>query len=201
MKIFVWDTETTGFARKDDPLDKQPHIVQFGGILVDMDPATGEYTEIQRINELVKPPIPIPFGASQVHGIYDKDVVDEVPVGEKMDIFLKVLNDADYSCGHNIEYDEWVLNSELLRLGRKWDYNPNNVVDTMKESVDFCQLPGRGFGYKFPKLNELYKKIHGEWFSGAHDAMVDVEATLKCLAHLVSKGVIKLEQAQVLKLF
>ena len=71
----------------------------------------------------------------------------------------------------------------------------------MKESVDFCQLPGRGFGYKFPKLNELYKKIHGEWFSGAHDAMVDVEATLKCLAHLVSKGVIKLEQAQVLKLF
>ena len=57
----------------------------------------------------------------------------------------------------------------------------------MKQSVDFCQLPGRGFGFKYPKLNELYKKIHGEHFSGAHDAMIDVEATLKCLSHLVKK--------------
>jgi len=34
MKIFVFDTETTGFINKKDPnLDNQPQVIQFAGIL------------------------------------------------------------------------------------------------------------------------------------------------------------------------
>jgi hypothetical protein len=34
MKIFVYDTETTGFiSKKETNLDLQPKIVQFAGIL------------------------------------------------------------------------------------------------------------------------------------------------------------------------
>jgi DNA polymerase III epsilon subunit-like protein len=34
MKIFVFDTETTGFIdKKESDLKKQPHIIQFAGIL------------------------------------------------------------------------------------------------------------------------------------------------------------------------
>jgi len=102
-----------------------------------------------------------------------------------MDIFIKHLNEAHIVLGHNIEYDESVMNYELLRLGRKGDYQPQNTICTMKDTVDFCKLPGRGIGYKYPKLNELYKKLFGEHFEGAHDAMVDVEATLRAFVELV----------------
>ena len=143
---------------RDRPLEEQPHIVQFAGILVDIQP-DGTYVEVSRINELVKCPVPIPFGASQVHGIYDKDIQDKSPISEQIDTFLRYLNDADIVSGHNIQYDETVINYELERLGRSGDYQPRKVVCTMKDTVDFCRIPGRGIGYKYPKLNELYKKL------------------------------------------
>lgn len=200
MKVFIFDTETTGFTQRDRPLEEQPHIVQFAGIMIDIQP-DGTYQEIDRVNELVKPPVSIPFGASQVHGIYDKDVVDELPISQKVDVFLRYLNGAHIVLGHNIEYDETVINYELERLGRKGDYQPQNIICTMKDTVDFCQIPGRGIGYKYPKLNELYKKLFGEHFEGAHDAMVDVEATLKAFAELVKRGELRLQTSEVMRLF
>ncbi len=163
MQIFVFDTETTGFVERDGPLEIQPYIVQFSGILLEL----GDdkvLTEVDRIDQFVKPPISIPFGASQVHGIYDADVADKPMLSECIDRFLSYLNGADFVIGHNIEYDENVLNYELIRLHRKGDYNPKKTLCTMKETVDFCAFPGRGVGYKFPKLNELHKKLFGDFF-------------------------------------
>lgn len=159
MKIFVFDTETTGFVEREGPLEVQPYIVQFSGILLEVDSVNKTLQEIDRIDNLVKPPISIPFSASQVHGIYDKDVAEKPSISEQMDIFLQYLNSADIIIGHNIEYDEMVVNYELERLGRKGDYHPQKTLCTMKRTVDFCAIPGRGVGYKFPKLNELYKKL------------------------------------------
>ena len=99
-----------------------------------------------------------------MHGIYDKDVVDKQPIADQIDHFLRYLNGADIVCGHNIEYDETVINYELERLRRKGDYQPQKVVCTMKDTVEFCKLPGRGIGYKYPKLNELYKVLFSEHF-------------------------------------
>lgn len=201
MKIFVFDTETTGFVERDGPLEVQPHIVQFSGILLEVDEDSLQLTETDRIDQYIKPPISIPFSASQVHGIYDKDVQDKPEIREKMDTFLTYLNGADVVIGHNIEYDESVICYELERLGRKGDYNPRNVICTMKETVNFCAIPGRGVGYKFPKLNELYKKLFGEFFEGAHSAIYDVEATVRVLQELLHKEVIILKTSSVLRLF
>jgi hypothetical protein len=71
----------------------------------------------------------------------------------------------------------------------------------MKGSTEFCKLQGRGFGYKAPRLNELYKHLFGNWFEGAHNAMIDVEATARCLGELVKLGVIELEENSLLRLF
>lgn len=73
MRITVFDTETTGFPVKEGRLDQQPYIVQFAAITGELS-SDGSYTETSRENILIKPAIPIPFGASQVHGIYDRDV-------------------------------------------------------------------------------------------------------------------------------
>lgn len=71
----------------------------------------------------------------------------------------------------------------------------------MKDTVDFCKIPGRGVGYKYPKLNELYKILFGDHFDGAHDAMVDVEATLRAFARLVELGEIQLQTSELMRLF
>lgn len=200
MKAFVFDTETTGFSVRGGSLAEQPYIVQFAGILGEISKENG-FVEIDRVNYLVKPRISIPFGASQVHGIYDRDVENAPYIEAIATDILKHLNTADVVVGHNVEYDEQVIRDELARIGRVGEYQPMKSICTMRSSTDFCKLSGRGFSYKAPKLSELHRHLFGEWFEGAHDAMVDVEATAKSFSELVKQGVIELQESSIMRLF
>ena len=62
----------------------------------------------------------------------------------------------------------------------------------MQKSTNFCAIPSNGnyAGYKWTKLEELYQKLFGTTFSGAHDAMSDVEATRKCYLELKKRGIL-----------
>jgi len=115
MKVFVFDTETTGFPVRGGTSDQQPYIVQFAGILGNVDQVNG-FSEIERINIMVKPRISIPFSASQIHGIYDRDVENAPYIEEVMDQILRFLNTADAVVGHNVEFDEEVVRLELERI-------------------------------------------------------------------------------------
>ncbi|MBW7954401.1 3'-5' exonuclease [Candidatus Gracilibacteria bacterium] len=202
MKIFVFDTETTGFInKKDTSLDVQPHIVQFAGIYGELN--NGKWTEIKRINQFINPKIPIPYDASLVHHIYDIDVKNSPIIKDFIKQFLEIINLVDVVVGHNIEYDEDILKIELKRLGLEFLYKPKQVFCTMKTTVDFCALKGNGERFKYPKLGELYKKLFGEYFIGAHDAIVDVEATLKVFLELYNKKIINIEskKQEILSLF
>lgn len=144
MKAFVFDTETTGFPVRGGTPDEQPYIVQFAGILGDISKEHG-FVEISRIDQFVKPAISIPFASSQVHGIYDRDVIDSPPIVEVIDSFLKYLNTSDLIVGHNVEFDEEIIRGELNRLRRSGDYQPMKTACTMRSSTDYCKLQGRGF--------------------------------------------------------
>lgn len=198
MKIFVFDTETTGFIDKKNPdLDAQPYIIQFAGIMWEL--VDGKWTELERVNELVKPPILIPYASSQVHHLYDIDVADKKDFATQAESFLRYINEADAIVGHNIEYDESMFRLEMKRLDGEYLYKPRQSVCTMYGSRDFCKLPKKMLGspwFKLPKLWELYKTLFDEYFVWAHDAMVDVEATVKCFVELVKKEVIVLEKKE-----
>jgi DNA polymerase III subunit epsilon len=125
--------------------------VQFAGILGDISKTLG-FVEIERINVLVRPRISIPFGASQVHGIYDRDVENAPYIEAVWPQIMHFLNTTDVVVGHNIEYDEQVIRDELARLGRPGDYQPMKSICTMKSSTDYCKLQGRGFAFKSPRL-------------------------------------------------
>ncbi len=200
MKICVWDTETTGFSIKEWKLEQQPYIIQFAAIVFDYS-EDASITEIERHNILIKPRVSIPFGASQVNGIYDKDVVDVPYIEEYIDTIMKVLNGVDIVVGHNISYDEEILWYELARLGRTGEYTPTQSICTMRLSTDYCKLPGRGFAWKSPKLSELHRFLFDEYFDGAHNALVDVEATGRSFFELVKRGVIKVETKNLMRLF
>lgn len=140
MKIFVFDTETTGFINKKDPrLEAQPKIVQFAGIFGEIRD-DGHFEEEKRCDILINPETPIPYAASQVHHIYDLDVQDAPVIADVMDEMLSYINDADMIIGHNIEYDEDMVKVELRRLEAEYKYQPKQVYCTMKTTVDFCAI-------------------------------------------------------------
>ena len=202
MKILVFDTETTWFIDKKNPdLNAQPYIIQFAWIFWEI--KNWEFNEISRINQFIKPKIAIPYASSQVHHIYDIDVKNAPSIEEYIDEFINIINKADVVIWHNIEYDEEMIKLELKRLHKEHDYKPKQILCTMKNTVDYCALPWNWDRYKYPKLWELYKKLFWEYFVWAHDAIVDVEATLKSFMELYKNKIIKLEEKkhQVLSLF
>ena len=58
----------------------------------------------------------------------------------------------------------------------------------MKESTDFCALPGN-YGYKYPNLTELHRKLFQKAFADAHDALADVRACKAAYYELRARGV------------
>jgi len=202
VKILVFDTETTGFInKKESDLAKQPYIIQFAGILGELE--NGKYREIERKNIFIKPPISIPYGASQVHHIYDIDVKNASFIEDVIEDIIWNINWPDIIIWHNIEYDEDMIKLELKRLNMEYKYKPKQKVCTMKSTVDFCKIEWNWNRFKYPKLWELHKILFWEYFIWAHDAMVDVEATLRCFVELLNKKIIKIEKSkdEVMSLF
>ena len=64
----------------------------------------------------------------------------------------------------------------------------------MQRSTNFCAIPNPNSyygGYKWPKLEELYRKLFGRMFDNAHDALADVVATKECFFALKQRGIVK----------
>jgi len=202
MKIFVFDTETTWFInKKESDLNAQPRIVQFAWILWEL--KDGKFKEEKRINLLVNPKMSIPYASSQVHHIYDIDVKNAPFIEDIIEDIIENINFPDIIIWHNIEYDIDVLKIELKRLEMEYKYKPKQVFCTMKTTVDFCSIQWNWERFKYPKLWELHKKLFWEYFIWAHDAITDVEATLRCFLELNKLWVIKVEdnKQEIMSLF
>jgi len=95
---------------------------------------------------------------------------------------LKVFSSSVKSCGlmvaHNYSYDYNIMGSELLRNDLENSLKDKEHICTMKASTEFCKIPGP-YGYKWPKLEELYHKLFNEAFN-AHNAFDDLKATARC---------------------
>jgi len=92
--------------------------------------------------------------------------------------------------GHNVDFDRPIIGAELVRVGlptvaSQWMAWPS--VCTMKLGTDLCKLPGR-YGYKWPKLEELYRHLFGRGFEGAHRADQDMVATAECFFEMLRRG-------------
>lgn len=202
MKIFVFDTETTWFInKKESSLEVQPHIIQFAWILWEI--KDGKFIEEKKVNILINPKSPIPYAASQVHHIYDIDVKSAPFIEDLIEEIIWYINNPDIIIWHNIEYDIDMIKLELKRLNMEYKFNPKQVICTMKTTVDYCALEGNWNRFKYPKLWELHKKIFWEYFIWAHDALVDVEATLRCFIELQKNKIIKIEEKkqEIMSLF
>lgn len=154
--IVFFDLETTGI---DVYRDK---IVQIGAIKIMPDGTKTEYEWI------VNPQMPIPKGASDVHGITDEMVKDAPTLGDIAQELATLFDNVDLG-GYNIRnFDIPLLRAELHRIGLKIDFESAKVVDGM--SIFKIQEPRT--------LAAAYKKYCGKDLVDAHDAIADIRATL-----------------------
>jgi DNA polymerase III epsilon subunit-like protein len=185
-----FDTETTGVPQDYNApasnTENWPRLVQLGWILTD-----GTGVIISSGNEIVKPEgFVIPSDASHVHGITTEIALrDGKPLRQVIQSFLKDSNGAKCFVGHNVSFDQRVVGAELYRLGIADTISTAKSLDTMKAATDYCKIPGT-YGYKWPKLIELHRKLFGCDFEDAHDAMADITATKKCFFEMKRRGLI-----------
>ena len=183
-KILFFDTETTGvplnYKAPSSDTNNWPRLVQLAWILTDE-----EGNRIHTGNFIIKPDgFVIPADAAKVHGITtQKAEEDGVSLVEAIEQFKADLDIATYIVGHNVDFDKKIVGAEMIRLGMKDELEKKKSYCTMQSSIDFCKIPGK-YGYKYPKLQELYRKLFDEDFEDAHNAMSDIEATEKCFWEL-----------------
>ena len=194
--ILFFDTETTGFYDKKLPVDHkdQPFLVELGYLL------TTDYgEELVCANHIVHAcdkdgkTIEIPEQASNVHGITTETMkLCGIPSISALSAFSHLCKLANTVVAHNFLFDFNILNLEYARIDKLYVLRTHtNTICTMQKSTNFCELPGKFGKYKWPKLEELHEKLFSEGFVGAHNALTDVRATVKCYFKLVQVGVIK----------
>ena len=192
-RILFFDTETTGLPKDFDADasedDNWPRIVSLSWIVAEPDK-----TIISQEHHIIKPNgFTIPKKASKVHGITTEKALSEgEDLSKVLDLFLDDFFRCGLAVGHNVSFDQKVVGSELLRTGRN-NYIPGlPSCDTMSSSLWYCRIPGRDGRYKRPSLWELYWKLFGEGFTGAHDSLSDTKATMACFFELARRGVIQI---------
>lgn len=191
MNKLFFDTETTGVpANYKAPITDSanwPRLVQIGWVFVDDD---GKQTSNEYI---VKPEgFEIPIGASNVHGITTERALAE---GYKLDTVLHqfepLIELADIVIGHNVSFDMSIVGAEFWRLYTHNPFENKRAIDTMKSTVNFCALPGK-YGFKYPKLSELFLKLFEKEMGHAHTALADIQNTVACYEELLKRGIISL---------
>lgn len=193
QKYLFFDTETTGIPKDYKApctnTDNWPRLIQLGWLLTD-----AEGRILSEGNHIVRPDgFEIPKAASDVHGITTEFALENgKPLLDVIFVFGADLNQAECVIGHNLDYDLHIVGAEYVRLGydsRIMFARP--TLCTMQATIQYCNIPGR-FGPKWPKLMELYTKLFGQEFDGAHDAMADIIATKECFFELIRRGVVRL---------
>ncbi len=188
MRITIFDTETTGLPVREGKLSDQPHIIQFASQTFEFDAATRRFLEVERCNQLIKPPVPIPAESTRISGITDQSVANAPTFREFSERILDIFKRSDLAVAHNIEFDREIISFELERIGLSKNFLPATSYDTMEGTRSLCKLPGKNGNYKAPRLMELHQFLLGEGFQEAHNAEKDVEALSRCVKVLLQQG-------------
>ena len=177
MNLF-FDCETTGLIIRDleltDPA--QPRIVQLAAILAD-----DEGEVLEEYDVIFKPDgYTITEESSAIHGITHEMAEQKgIPARQALEGIEKLAARAKIAIAHNMSFDMAMVNREAFLLEYEMGLRALPRYCTMKEGTPITKIK-TSRGYKWPKLIELYRHFFGCDFDGAHNALHDVRATLKC---------------------
>lgn len=202
MKYLFLDTETNGLPKNVSVshvnVDNWPRLVSIAWAIVDDDKKIYEFEK-----RVVKPiGFKIIKESTDVHGITTEYAEENgIHIVSVLTDFMTALSQCDAVAGHNVRFDRKVVAAELYRNFEDKRYDEilygTRYRDTMHVSRELLKIPytadkkGRvRKGWKFPSLSEMYKEMYGSILEDAHDASVDVQATIKCFFGLKELGMV-----------
>ena len=193
-KYLFFDTECNGLPKnyKLDvtAINNWPRLIQLAWIITD------EYgNELKRKSHIVYPcDFIIDTVVADLTGITTTRAQQEgVDLTVALSEFMEDIRNVEIIIGHNINFDRHVVGCELYRtIGRHNTLMNKAYICTMQSSVNYCAIPSDNpySNYKWPRLEELYRKLFGHMFDNAHDALADVSATKECYFELKKRGIL-----------
>lgn len=154
--ICFFDLETTGTDKLKDRIIEIAIVKMLGNRSI------GEY------HTYINPGMPIPPGATAVHGITDDRVVDSPTFKELAADIHEFIKDSDLGGYNSNSFDIPMLYVELQRAGVAIDLKDIHFIDV-------CNI----FRRKEERtLSAAYKFYTGGSHDNAHNAMDDVAATI-----------------------
>ena len=183
----IVDIETSGLTQKTNSGTKYPEVLQIAWVL------TNKKGVVLKKNSFI---IDTPFLSNNNYSAFvniDFKIARKVkfPINHALKKLAEDIKISDYIVAHNIEFDLDILGYYFTNSYGLNPFRNKNKICTMKSTINFCAIPNN-YGYKYPKLSELYFKLYGYNINNSHNAEVDVLHTLKCFKKLHSIGVIKL---------
>ena len=153
------DLETTGVNPGSD------RIVEIA--IVKILPDGSKSVKCKRIN----PGMPIPKGASDIHGITDEMVKDEPTFKQVAQELKQMLDGCDFAGYNSNRFDIPLLMEEFLRADVDFDMKNRKLLDVQNI---FHKMEPR-------TLTAAYKFYCSKTLDGAHSAEVDATATYEIL--------------------
>jgi len=163
--LAFFDLETTGVNVATD------RIVEIGIIIIQPDNSEKEY------RYLVNPTVPIPTEASVIHGIYDKDVVNEKTFAKLSKELFDLLDPCDLGGYNSNRFDVPLLVEEFLRVGINFNIETRNLLDAFTIFVM----------HEKRDLSSALKFYCNKTLENAHSAVADVKATLDVFKAQIEK--------------
>lgn len=196
--LLFFDTETTGLVRDRNatPFDaNMPEIVQLGALLTDDEGnEQGALNTIMLTKDMIDPA----SKATEIHGV-TQEVSQALGVDPRhpLRIMAKWIETSATLICHNIAFDSLILKGAYVR----WNYY-RQILPTIEQAPQVCTMltatpivkipkpynATEDDPYKWPKLEECFQHFFGETLIGAHNAMVDVQATKRLYFELKRQG-------------
>lgn len=153
------DLETTGVNVSSD------RIVEIS-ILKALPDGTNEV-----FTKRVNPQMPIPAGATKIHGISDEDIKDAPIFKNIANEILRFIGNSDFAGYNSTKFDIPLLAEEFLRVGIDFDVKGRKFVDVQNI---FHKMEQR-------TLSAAYRFYCNKEIEKAHSAEADIKATYEVL--------------------
>jgi len=168
-RLLCFDVETNIIPGCND-------IIQLSYIIFDFK------TEIKRSNKYIKNRL-IDKKSHGIHHITKEMLAGGSEFADAISEFITDLQTVETIVGHNINCDIKNVRENIKKYSIPVVYDPfsdKQIADTM----NLCKkMPG----LKCKKLGAIYERLMGKPMVGAHDALVDCEATMACYFKLMSE--------------
>jgi DNA polymerase-3 subunit alpha len=177
-RSLIFDTETTGLLQpKISPLEKQPSIISFYGVVIDE-----EGKLLETIDYHFNPGFDVSPTITKITGITNEFLKDKPTFKEHEEQIRNIIMSCDFAIAHNAKFDTEMVDNEMRRCDSFDKLIWPKVICTVEQTMSFK-------GHRL-NLTALHTHLFGVPFSNAHSAGGDVAALLACVLKLREMGVI-----------